>query len=336
VRQEKAMLLVELARHLAASAEGLTLDEMASALAVGRRTVERMRDALLSIFPQMEEVSDPPTKRFRIPSGLDGFIQAPTVDELVELSKAAQALQNHGATARAGALFSLERKIKASMRASAARRAAPDIEALVRAEAIAVQAGPQPYEDPGLVSMLREAIKALRVIRFEYDGGTTPGRTRDVVPYGITFGRSNYLVGAEVGTTNPRSYRLSRIAGLSLLDQCVPPPQDFDLRAHANRSFGVYQGELDRITLQVLPHAVPEALEWRFHSTQRLTPQDDGSLLVEFEATGMLELVWHLFTWADGIRVLEPQSLRETLVRLLREAANHHGGAASNSVVGGV
>ena len=46
MRHEKARALLGLARRLAASAEGLTLDEMAQACEVGRRTAERMRDAL--------------------------------------------------------------------------------------------------------------------------------------------------------------------------------------------------------------------------------------------------------------------------------------------------
>ena len=76
MRHDKARALVELARRLAGSAEGLTLDEMAAAAGVDRRTAERMRDRLWDLFPQMEAVPDPPTKRFRIPAGLDGFLQA--------------------------------------------------------------------------------------------------------------------------------------------------------------------------------------------------------------------------------------------------------------------
>src|SRR5204863_155836 len=72
MRHEKAGRLLELARLLASTAEGLTLDEMAERLGVGRRTAERMRDAVREVFPQMEEVEDPPTRRFRIPHGL-GF-----------------------------------------------------------------------------------------------------------------------------------------------------------------------------------------------------------------------------------------------------------------------
>ncbi|HVL40786.1 MAG TPA: DNA-binding transcriptional regulator, partial [Brevundimonas sp.] len=52
MRLDKAALVIELARRMAASAEGLTLDEMARETGVGRRTAERMRDAVLALFPQ--------------------------------------------------------------------------------------------------------------------------------------------------------------------------------------------------------------------------------------------------------------------------------------------
>ena len=58
MRHDKAAKLLDLARRLASSAEGLTLDEMAGAVDVGRRTAERMRDAIWDLFPQMEELPD--------------------------------------------------------------------------------------------------------------------------------------------------------------------------------------------------------------------------------------------------------------------------------------
>ena len=56
MRHEKAALLLDLARRLASSAEGLTLDEMAEAVDVGRRTAERMRDAIWDLFPDRKSV----------------------------------------------------------------------------------------------------------------------------------------------------------------------------------------------------------------------------------------------------------------------------------------
>ena len=93
MRHDKATVVIELARRMAGSAEGLTLDDMARDLDVGRRTAERLRDAVLMLFPGAEEVSDPPSKRWRIRGGLSAFEQAPTTTELVELNRAALALR---------------------------------------------------------------------------------------------------------------------------------------------------------------------------------------------------------------------------------------------------
>ena len=209
MRHEKAGQLLALARMLAATAEGLTLDEMAERLGVGRRTAERMRDAVRDIFPQMEEVDDPPTRRFRIPAGLDGLFQAPTAEELAALSAAAEVFAQQGASARAGALKSLEQKVLSATRAGARRRLAPDLEALLQAETIAVQAGPRPFEDEAVLSAVREGLLSMRTLRFRYEGGSQPGRMREVTPFGLLFGRSNYLVADE--GQGPRNWRLDRI-----------------------------------------------------------------------------------------------------------------------------
>src|SRR5258706_13723261 len=54
--------------------KGMALDEMCRAAREERRRTERRRGALRRLFPQMEELADGTTKRFRI---LDGFFQYP-------------------------------------------------------------------------------------------------------------------------------------------------------------------------------------------------------------------------------------------------------------------
>ena len=325
MRHEKATRLLDLARMLAGSAEGLTLDEMASALGVGRRTAERMRDAVWAAFPQMEAVDDPPTKRFRIPSGLDGVFQTPTAEELAALRVAADSLRASGADARAASLYALEAKLLSALRGSARRRVAPDVEALVQAETIAVHAGPRPFEDQALLTAIRTAIKGLQALSFRYEGGSTPGRTREVTPLGVLFGRSNYLVAAEGGDGKPRSWRLDRMSDLKVLDKPAPPPEDFSLQAFADESFGIYHDEIQDVVLRIHKSRAEDALRWRFHATQQVTPEAEGSVLVTFRAGGMRELSWHLFTWGDAVEIVAPQVLKDMMVQELREAGRAHG-----------
>lgn len=325
MRHEKAATLLRLARALAGSAEGLTLDEMGRAAGTDRRTTERMRDALWELFPEMEALPDPPTKRFRIPAGLDGFLNAPSVDEMAALAAAAGELEAQGAAVRAGALRGLERKVLAALRAPARRRIAPDLEALLQAEAIAVQAGPRPSEDEAVLGAVREALKAGRALRFTYAGGSTPGRPREVTPYGLLFGRANYLVAAE-GEGEPRNWRLDRLGAVEVLERPALRPADFSLQAYADRSFGIYQDAQEDVALRFDPAAAEGALRWRFHVGQTAEREADGSVTVRFRASGMRELAWHLFSWGAHVRVLWPERLRTLLVEQLREALDAHAG----------
>ena len=326
MRHDKARILLELARTLAGSAEGLTLDEMAQAADVDRRTAERMRDRLQDLFPQMEAVADPPTKRFRIPAGLDGFMQAPTADELAALASAASELQAQGAKVRAAQLRALEAKMLSALRAPARRRIAPDLEALLQAEAIAVQAGPRPFEDETVLGVIREALKAGVALRFRYAGGSSPGRAREVVPYGLLFARSNYLVAAEGEDAPPRNWRLDRIAEVQALARPAARPEGFSLQAYADQSFGIYQDDTEDVALRISPRAADSARRWRFQVGQVLSEAPDGSVLVKFRASGMRELAWHLFTWGADVEVVAPDRLRTLLVDQLRRALEAHEG----------
>ena len=92
-----------------------------------------------------------------------------------------------------------------------------------------------------------------------------------------------------------------------------------------NRSFGIYQDEVEEVVLRILPHGADEAMGWRFHPTQSIEPQDGGSVIVRFTAGGMRELAWHLFTWGDKVEIIAPQRLRSVMREELAAAAKAHG-----------
>lgn len=336
MRHEKATLVLELARRLAASAEGLSTEEMAEDLGVCRRTAERMRDAVAQVFPQMETLQEGVSKRFRIPRGLDGFFQSPTTDELVELSRAIETLRDGGHPNRAAVLQGLDHKVKSALKAEHRRRISPDVEALSRAELTGIRAGPQPVEDPRLLTGIRRALMGMCQVRFCYLGGSNPGSVRTLIPYGLFFERMNYLVGAEVGSDQPRNWRLDRIVDFEVLEAPGAPPETFSIADYAARSFGVFHDSVERVKLRFTGPAVAEARRWRFHPGQVVTEQADGSLLVEFEAGGMLELAWHLFTWRTQVEILSPASLRTVMVQELQAALDQHEAFATASVANAV
>ncbi|MEJ8405511.1 WYL domain-containing protein [Brevundimonas vesicularis] len=320
MRHDKAAMVIDLARRMAASAEGLSLDEIARDMRVGRRTAERMRDAVLMLFPQVDEVSDPPSKRWRIRGGLSAFEQAPTATEMLELSKAATALRAAGEPARATALEGLERKLKAAMRSTTLNRMAPDLEALVRAETIAVQAGPRPSADEAMLTAIRAAVLAQQPLGFTYSRPGAEPRRRSVAPCGVMFGRANYLVAADRETGRIQTFRLDRMSHVAPQEGMAVPPADFDLGVFASQSFGIYQDEIEDVVLRIAPEGAAEARGWRWHPTQSFEDQPDGGVIVRFRASGMRELAWHLFTWGEQVQILSPQRLKAVMAGELAAA----------------
>ena len=323
MRKEKLADLVRLARALAANGEGLTLDEMAVEVGVNRRTAERMRDTLAELFPTLHEVRDGRQKRFRIPGGVDGFVVAPTPEELAEVDHAARGLESGGGTARAAMLRSLAIKLKARLRAREKARIEPDLEALMEGEGLVMQAGPRPMVDAALLASLRQALKARLFCSFDYASATGHAYRRVVAPCGLLYGRSYYLVGIERGKAEPVLYRLDRVVQLELGKACGPAPAGFDLRRFAARSFGAFQEEPEAIVLRFVPEATDVA-RFSFHPDQTIEDEPGGCRIVRFAAGGLRELAHHLFTWGTAVEVVAPERLRIMLVEDLKAALERH------------
>ena len=129
----------------------------------------------------------------------------------------------------------------------------------MQAETIAVQAGPRPFEDEAVLAAVREGLLSMRALRFRYEGGSTPGRVREVTPYGVLFGRANYLVAAE-GEGGARNWRLDRLHEVTMTDHPANRAPGFSLQDYADESFGIYQDDTEDVVLRILPASAEGAL----------------------------------------------------------------------------
>jgi predicted DNA-binding transcriptional regulator YafY len=190
MRYGPAENLLRLARHLAATRTGLTLDEMAAELGVGRRTVERMRDTLLAMFPEMDSSDDETrVRRWRLPSGALVGVIKPPAEAVAAIETAARECEVRGETDRAALLREASTTLRAVMRPDALRRAETDIAALMEAEGIAMRPGPRPVITPGVLPTLRRAILSMQLVVVRYAGpGTEEPATRILRPYGLLYG----------------------------------------------------------------------------------------------------------------------------------------------------
>ena len=331
MRYAPAERLLRLARHLAATRTGLTLDEMAAELEVGRRTAERLRDSLVAMFPQMECWDDEErVRRWRLPgSALVGVVEV-RAEALAAIESSARECEVRGETDRAALLREASTTLRAVMRPDALRRAEPDIAALMEAEGIAMRPGPRPVMAPGVLPTLRRAILGMQLVVVRYAGpDAEEPATRILCPYGILYGGRGWLVAHVDGLPEMRLWRLDRIVSIDLLDRGFKRREDFDLMAYAAQSFGVFQEDPIDVVLRFAPEAADDASGWLFHPSQSIEREPDGALTVRFRAGGVQEMCWHLFTWGTAVTIVAPDTLRVAMAEMAKAVFEHAAGTTS-------
>ena len=109
-------------------------------------------------------------------------------------------------------------------------------------------------------------------------------------------------------------------------DETFERDPGFDLERYAKHSFGTFQEEPVEVVLRFDAAAARDASTFVFHSDRSVDSNDDGSLTVRFEAGGIDEMCWHLFTWGESVTIVQPARLRRRLAEMCGSLAKHHRG----------
>jgi predicted DNA-binding transcriptional regulator YafY len=311
MRYEKAETVLRVALDMQASALGLSLEEIQRNYAdkpLSRRTAERLRDVIERLFPQIEQANPGEVpKRWRLPGGTVNGLASVTAAELADLGTAISLLRRENMDVQAENAERGIAKMRALVKRPVMNRIEPDLEALTEAEGLAMRPGPRPKINSEIVTALREAIITRCKVRLHYLYRGSGKRGYQVVhPYGFLYGNRHYLVAWSESeeARDFRSFALSNVERAKILDRTFTRKRRFSLREYAERSFGVFQEKAVHVVWKFSPKAAADAREFLFHPTQRFEEQPDGSLIVRFRAGGVLEMCWHLVTWAPEVDIL--------------------------------
>lgn len=299
--------LLRLAVMMQGSAEGLSIADMMQAFGVSRRTAERMRDAVLRAYPQLEELLEPNGQKYwRFPAGTLGRMVEPTVDELTAGHRAANIARREGDITTAETLERLLSKVQAMFRADRRRRMAADLEAQLLADGVAFRPGPREQIAPGILSALREAILAGVMISADHRARGTGKLSRNVRlgPIAMLFGQGRqYLLAWSEYQDDLRLYALAGFERAEPEKDVYERPEGFDLQEWLAESFGIWREEPLDVEWRFLPDVAEEAAGYVFHPRQQTERLEDGSLIVRFRAGGRQEMAWYLVRWGDRVEV---------------------------------
>lgn len=309
---EKMYDLFDLALWMQETSEGLSLEDIEQKYNVSRRTAERMRNALMTYFPQMEEVATGErTKRWRITQrSLNSFISF-SAEELAVFKTAIDKLKQSNMKEKADTLAHIELKLRNLLKPEQKNKIEVDADELMKSEGLVLHPGPRIELNKEILNTLRQAILSCHHIKMKYQAKNT-GRlhTYTVIPYGFLYGqRDHYLVAKHSdGYDNGKAHNFSlqQIKSVTILPD-IFDSSEFDLNEYAMESFGAFHEEPFDVEWLFSADVADEAKNFIFHPKQKLIKNPDGTLTVKFKAGGRREMDWHLYTWGDKVKVIKPE-----------------------------
>ncbi len=320
----KAIDLLKLAEMAAARHFGVGLADIVQEFSCDYRTAQRMTRALEHCFSGVETRMDEQQRKFWLLSSRDIRLvisQGLRDSELVALEMSIRRAEREDAVNEVEALKRLRDRLLAAMPKQHARRTETDAEAILEAHGFAFHPRPRFSTDPHILSTIAAALRGPFALSITYNKSSREDfGPRLIEPYGLLVGVQRYLVAKSVGSDGRLCYfSLNRILSIQLTAQSFNRDPDFNLKDHAALAFGSFHSEKEYgdVVWRFRPEAAKIASEFVFHPNQKLTEQVDGSLLVNFKASGHLEMAWHLYCWGDAVEVLEPEALK-TLVQAHR------------------
>jgi proteasome accessory factor B len=152
------------------------------------------------------------------------------------------------------------------------------------------------------------------IINYQSLSATEPVE-HEVYPYGLTYHRGSlYLIARPSDRQKMLHFKVDRIEEAVAGPFTFEPPEDFNVHDHLADSFGVFQGD-GKIAIKVrfLPRVAPYVLESKWHDSQKLTKQKDGSVLAEFLLSNTEEIKRWILSFGQHAVVIEPELLRQEM-----------------------
>ncbi len=187
------------------------------------------------------------------------------------------------------------------------------------------------------VHQLTRAWAERRVVRFTYRpafaGGTEQPRreTRQAIvrPYLIEPSLTThalYLIGFDETRDAIRTFKIERIAELSVGAATFGPPDASGLESTLDRAWDIIADQPEtEVVLRFSPAVAARVSEARWHASQVIEAQSDGSIVWRARVAGTIEIRLWILSWGADVTVLAPDGLRLDVEQTLRRALAAYG-----------
>ena len=137
-------------------------------------------------------------------------------------------------------------------------------------------------------------------------------------PYFIepnAVGQSTYVIGFREPPNAIRTFKIERIQRVEILRETYEIPKDFDPQNILSDAWGIWftNGKPEEVVLQFQPRVAHRVGETRWHRSEQVTVQEDGSLLWRVLIAEPREMIPWIRGWGADVEVIKPVWLREEI-----------------------
>ncbi|HUY93627.1 MAG TPA: transcriptional regulator [Pirellulales bacterium] len=297
-------------KTLASRRQGLAVRDLADELHVNEKTVRRDLQLLRGVgFALEETVGERGRKTWQLALNSSQPELGFCFDELLALYLGRRFLDPLAGTLVWQAAQNAFKKIRACVAPSALKYLEKMSD---RVHLTTVGAGDYSLKGE-ILDQVQRGIEDSKATLIEYRSQrSTEPVTYEVFPYTLTNHRGSlYLVAHSREHDQVRLFKIDRLESAEVTEFPFHRPEDFNAAEYFRGSFGIYQGDADvAVRVRFSPDVARYVQESRWHSSQQLAKQRDGSLVGEFQLSSTEEIKHWLLSFGPKVVVLQPAELR--------------------------
>ena len=189
------------------------------------------------------------------------------------------------------------------------------------------------------VRLLTQAWAERRVVSLDYEPANyapeAAPRTARVRPYLIEPSLQThalYLIGWDETRNAIRTFKIERIRDVSLTPDPFPPPEAGLIEGMFGLAWDIIADqEPVEVVLRFSPAVATRVREARWHPSEVVAEEADGSLSWRAVVAGPIEIRLWILSWGDTVEVLAPASLRDDVAATHARAAAGYAAPAGRS-----
>lgn len=172
---------------------------------------------------------------------------------------------------------------------------------------------PLPEIGEDVFNLIFKALKTCCRVEFQYRSLSRQDYSlRSVNPYHVVCQKGNwYVMGFCHKHNSVRIFSLSRMRNLNVTDEHFSVPNDFRPDSYIDSSLGVWINKEEPVKIELLFSADINTyiLERKWHTTQQVFQEEDGSVRLSFMSNQMQETLHWVMSFGSSVKVLNPPEL---------------------------